>query len=380
VIRVLHLVTWLEPGGLEMWLLSMLKEIPRGAVGMDFCCKGPSVGTLARMAEGWGARVFHCPLRPDHLGFVTGLGRVLRAGGYDVLHNHLEAYSGVGAWVGRREGVPVITSFHNTEFPPQTWTRLPGLRGLRQVYGAVSRRCAVRWSRYVTGCSRAVLSRVGPPSGRPAAGRVLYYGVPRRPRAAAPERDALRTEMGWPAGSPVIVHVGRMVAQKNHQGVLDVFGRVRAVVPQARLLCVGDGPLRAAVERRIAREGLAGHARCVGVRGDAVELMGRSDVLLLPSRHEGLGLVALEAGAVGVPVVGSRIPGLDEVVLEGENGTLHAVDDVAGMADSVVRILGDAEAAERLGEGGRRRVGDHFSVQASAERLAGLYRECVGVG
>ena len=379
MIRVLHLVTWLEMGGLEMWLLSMLKEIPRGAVGMDFCCKGPSVGGLAGTAERWGARVFHCPLRPDHVGFVTGLGRLVRDGGYHVLHNHLEAYSGVGAWVGRHQGVPVITSFHNTEFPPQTWTRLPGLRELRRAYAAVSRRCAVRWSRYVTGCSRAVLGRMGSPRGRPAAGRVLYYGVPGAARASAPEREALRREMGWPAGSPVIVHVGRMVAQKNHEGVLDVFRRVVDAVPGARLLCVGDGPLRAAVDRRIAREGLTGRARCVGIRSDAVELMGRSDLLLLPSRHEGLGLVALEAGAVGLPVVGSRIPGLDEVVIDGETGVLHAVDDVAGMAGSVVRILEDVEAARALGEAGRRRVSEHFSVQASAERLTGLYRECAGV-
>ncbi|MGH7385586.1 MAG: glycosyltransferase family 4 protein, partial [Candidatus Rokuibacteriota bacterium] len=96
--------------------------------------------------------------------------------------------------------------------------------------------------------------------------------------------------------------------------------------------------------------------------------------------HEGLGLVALEAGAVGLPVVGSRIPGLDEVVLDGETGALHAVDDVDGMAGSVLGILRDREAAERLGAAGQRRVRDHFSIQASAERLAGLYRECAGIG
>lgn len=379
MIRVLHLVTWLERGGLETWLLSMLQAIPRAMVHMDFCCKGPSVGTLAGTAERWGAQVFHCPLRPDHLGFVGGLRRLIREGGYDVVHNHLEAYSGVGAWVGRGAGVPVITSFHNTEFPPQTWTRLPGLRELRGVYASVSRRCAVRWSRYVTGCSRAVLMQVAPRARR-AGARVLYYGVDPGQPATGAERDALRREMGWPPGSPVIVHVGRMVAQKNHQGLLDVFHRVTRAMPEARLLCVGDGPLRAAVERRIAREGLGGQARCVGVRSDARDLLGRSDVLLLPSRHEGLGLVALEAGAVGLPVVGSRIPGLDEVVLDGETGALHAVEDVDGLAGSVLAILRDVEAAGRLGAAGRRRVGDHFSIQASAERLAGLYRECAGLG
>jgi glycosyltransferase EpsF len=380
VIRVLHLVTWLERGGLETWLLDMLRAIPPETVRMDFSCKGPSVGTLAPAAERHGARVFHCPLRVDHVGFAAALGRVIREGGYHVVHNHLEAYSGVGAWVARRAGVPVITSFHNTEFPPQTWTRLPGLRDLRAGYAAVSRRCAVRWSRYVTGCSQAVLVRMLPRGGGPARGRVLYYGVTPGARAGEAERAALRREMGWPADSPVIAHVGRMVEQKNHEGLLDVFVRVTRAVPGVRLLCAGDGPLRAAVERRIAREGLAAHARCVGVRADVPALLAGSDLMLLPSRHEGLGLVALEAAAVGLPVVGSRIPGLDEVVLDGATGTLHDVADVAGMAASVTRLLREPGLAERLGRAARRRVTDHFSVPASAARLQGLYRECAGIG
>ncbi|MGH7348744.1 MAG: glycosyltransferase family 4 protein [Candidatus Rokuibacteriota bacterium] len=380
MIRVLHLVTWLEPGGLETWLLSMLKEIPSDKVRMDFCCKGPSVGALAAIARQGGARVLHCPLRPDHVGFVRGVGKVIRDGGYDVLHNHLEAYSGVGAWVGRRQGLPVISSFHNTEFAPQTWTRSPGLRGLRAAYARVSRRCAVKWSRYVTGCSRAVLNRVAPGLEAGPGGRVLPYGVRPGSRAGESNRAALRHEMGWPREAAVVVHIGRMVEQKNHEGVLAVFGRVIGAMPRARLLCVGDGPLRPSIERRIARDGLSGYARCVGIRGDAIELLRGSDVLLLPSRHEGLPLVALEAGAVGVPVVGSDIPGLDEIVRHGETGALHVVDDVEGMARSVVSLLADRARADRLGEAGRRWVSERFSVRASADRLEGLYRECIGLG
>ncbi|MGH7316132.1 MAG: glycosyltransferase, partial [Candidatus Rokuibacteriota bacterium] len=94
----------------------------------------------------------------------------------------------------------------------------------------------------------------------------------------------------------------------------------------------------------------------------------------------GLPLVALEAGAVGVPVVGSDIPGLDEIVRHGETGALHVVDDVEGMARSVVSLLADRARADRLGEAGRRWVSERFSVRASADRLEGLYRECIGLG
>jgi glycosyltransferase EpsF len=381
VIRVLHLITSLAPGGLEMWLLSMLNEIPSGTIRMDFCCKGSSAGALADVARERGARVFHCRLRPDHLGFVRGVRELIQHEGYDVLHNHLEAYSGVGVWVGRRDNVPVITSFHNTHFAPQTpWLRRPGIRGLRAVYARLSERYAVRRSRYVTGCSRAVLMRVASRLRHGQVGQVLYYGMQPRERGDSAERDGLRREMAWPLDSLVVAHVGRMVEQKNHLGLLEVFKRVVLQVPRARLLCVGDGPLRPVVERKIAREGLTGRARCVGVRSDVVELLGRSDVLLLPSIHEGFGLVALEASGVGLPVVGSRIPGLDEVVRDGESGVLHAIDDVKGMAESVEKVLTDPEYGARLGNAGRQRVRNEFAVRSSAEQLERLYRECVGVG
>ena len=346
---------------------------------MDFCCKGSSVGPLADLARGRGAHVYHCPLRPDHLGFVRGLRALIRREGYHILHNHLEAYSGIGVWVGNQEQIPVITSFHNTHFPPQTpWMRRPGIRELRALYARVSERYAVRKSRYVTGCSRAVLTRVAARLTHQQAGRVLYYGMQPRERADDAERQGLRREMAWPLDSLVVAHVGRMVEQKNHRGLLEVFKRTLVRVPQARLLCVGDGPLRPAIEAQIVREGLAGRARCVGTRGDVVEVLRRSDALLLPSIHEGFGLVALEASGVGLPVVGSNIPGLDEVVRHDETGVLHAITDVEGMAESVAKVLTDPKYGMRLGDAGRERVRNEFSVQSSAERLEQLYRECRG--
>jgi glycosyltransferase EpsF len=379
MIRVLHLITSLGPGGLETWLLSMLNEIPRDTIQMDFCCKGAAVGSLAAVARERGARVFHCPLKPDHLGYVRGVRALIRRERYDVLHNHMEAYSGIGVWVGRREHIPIITSFHNTHFAPQTPSlRQPGIRALRALYARLSERYAVRWSEHVTGCSRAVLMRVAPRLEHER-GRVLYYGMQPRERADSIERDALRREMSWSLDSLLVIHVGRMVEQKNHRGLLDVFTRVATQLPQARLLCVGDGPLRAAVESRIVQEGLSGRARCVGLRRDVVELLRRSDVLLLPSIHEGFGLVALEASGVGLPVVGTKIPGLDEVVRDGETGILHSIGDVQGMAASVERLLTNPVYAARLGEAGRTRVKSEFSVRTSAEQLERLYGECLDV-
>ena len=116
--RVLHLIHWLVRGGIETWLLSMLRAVPRDECVMDFVCKGAGTGPLAPVAEELGARVHHCPLGPAHIPFARGLARILKEGRYDVLHCHLDVYSGFPVWVARRRGVRVISSFHNTQFPP----------------------------------------------------------------------------------------------------------------------------------------------------------------------------------------------------------------------------------------------------------------------
>mgnify|MGYP005847811181 FL=1 len=175
----------------------------------------------------------------------------------------------------------------------------------------------------------------------------------------------------------MILHVGRFNPQKNHMGLLDVFERVLAQIPAARLVLVGDGPLRPAVERSVAERGIAEQVRLLGLRGDVPRLMGLSDVFLFPSFFEGFGLAALEANAAGLPVVASRVPGLTEAVADGQTGLLHDVADVDGMARSVARLIAEPDYRRQLGQAGRQRVEEGYSLEASARQLRDLYRLCV---
>ena len=373
--KVLHLITWLVPGGIEKWLLSMLEEMPRNECAMDIACKGMSVGPLATDAEATGARVLHCPLTPAHAGFARQLKAILREGKYDIVHNHLANYSGFGTWICQKEGVPVIASYHNTQFAPQTWTRRAGLRQLRDLYSQRSVRYALQKSQYVTGCSEAVLESLKTYSPREANWQVLPYGVEVPPVATENERTNLRIELGWPADALVVLHVGRFIEQKNHVGLLEIFERVSKEVPSARLLLVGEGPLQSQIESVIVERGLTGRALCVGVRNDVPHLMSRSDLFLFPSVHEGFGLVAIEANGAGLPVVASRIPGLTEAVSD-ETARLHSPHDYDAMTASTLTLLRDPALRARLGQAGRARVSRQFTRPASAENLLRLYREC----
>ena len=374
-LRVLHLITWLGRGGAEMWLMSMLREIPREICAMDILCKGAHVGEMAPEAEELGAEIFHCPLDVAHVKFARGLSNILRAGRYDIVHNHLNAYSGIAAWVARRLGVPTITTFHSTSFEPEDpRLQTPGVRQLRMFYEFVSIRYAVRKSDLVTGVSKTVLERfVRPRNQSPDMSDVIYLGAPIPDPATEEERSAFRLSLGWPADTPLVLHVGSFKETKNHPCVLAVFDRVLKAMPQARLLLAGEGILRRKVESMAKRLQIDSAVRFLGLRNDVPKLMTMCDVLLFPSFQEGCPVVALEAGGAGLPVVASKIPAMEEVIEDGTAGFLRTLDDISGMADSVLRLLMDETLRRQLGNAGRARVERDFSHSAAANRLLSLY-------
>jgi glycosyltransferase involved in cell wall biosynthesis len=346
---------------------------------MHVCCKGPDKGELAVEAEAIGSRVFQCRLGVTHLVFMRFLGKLLRDGRYDIVHNHLQTYSGLPVWLAHRFDVKVITSYHNTAFPPQeSWLKLPIVSTMRSFYSQMSIAYAFRRSDMVTGCSRAVLDAVGSKYG-PArnASRTLYYGVDLPDPATREQRVRFRQSFGWPEETPLIIHVGRFEDQKNHMGLVRIFKIVLKRIPAARLLLVGEGPLRDAVESEVGKNGLSHAVRLVGVRGDTPTLMTMCDLFLFPSLYEGFGLAALEANAAGLPVVGSDVPGLAEAVKNGETAILGNVHDVRAMSEAAVRLLTNVLEAREMGARGRSRAADLFSAKASADTLLNTYRECL---
>jgi len=373
--RILHVITSFNRGGIETWLLSMLREIPRSKCQMDVCCKGADIGPLASLAEQAGVKVISCPLGPAHVGFAAKLQRILKEGKYDILHNHLEAYSGFPVWVAHQVKVPVITSFHNTHFGAQTsLTRLPIIRQIRSVYSVISIAYALRNSRLVTGCSQGVINSLDPDGKKlQTRSRVLYYGV-NIPDLATPEECAqLRKEFGWDPDTPIILHVGRLIEQKNHLGLLSVFQQFLQQVPTAKLLLVGKGPLEQMIEKSINQRGLSHAVRLLGARDDVPSLMSKCDIFLFPSIHEGFPMVVLEATASGLPVIGSRIPGLTEAVRDGETGILKEVGDIEGMAASAIALIKDFSYAQQMKNSGRTWIKDNFSTEVSAKRLLDIY-------
>jgi glycosyltransferase involved in cell wall biosynthesis len=182
---------------------------------------------------------------------------------------------------------------------------------------------------------------------------------------------APRAELASSGTAPIVLTVARLDAQKGVEHLLEAA----AAVPQASFAIAGDGPDRAALEARASTLRLGDRVRFLGHRRDVPSLLAASDLFVLPSLYEGFPLSVLEAMVAGVPVVATAIGGTDEVVRDGETGTLVPPADPAALASAIARTLGDRERASRLALAARELVAREYSVGSMVGSVSRLYEE-----
>lgn len=169
---------------------------------------------------------------------------------------------------------------------------------------------------------------------------------------------------------PVVGGVGRFSDEKGFDTLIEAMD----LLPSARLLLVGDGEDRAALEDLVRRRGLEGRVTFTGWLAGRWTLQVGLDVLAVPSRSEGFGLVVIEAMQAGIPVVATEVGGLTEIIRDGENGLLVPPGDPAALAAALGQVLGDAGLRSVLVARAAETAG-RYSLEAMATAFARLYRE-----
>jgi len=290
--------------------------------------------------------------------------RAIETFGPDLVHVATEALLGLSVlrFALRRE-IPVVSSYH-TNFDQYTaYYRIGWARGTIWRY--------LRWFHNQTletyAPTRATLSALA------ALGfeRLVLWprGVDAQLfRPDRPGRLAVRQQLGFGPSDVVIGHVSRLAAEKNEEYLGAALGQVARIRPQTRLLIVGDGPERHALQERL---GTA--ARFVGYRkgDDLADHYAAADLFAFASRTETFGNVVLEALASGLPVVALRAGGPAETVHDGETGFLVEADDPpTRFAEALIRLVDDPPLRSRMAEAARA-----FALTRSWEAVMGLLRE-----
>jgi len=179
---------------------------------------------------------------------------------------------------------------------------------------------------------------------------------------------------------PVIGTAARLAHQKSLHHLIDAMPAILARRPAARLVLFGDGPLRAPLEARATERGVAHAVRFAGFVPDIAPAYAALDVFVLPSRNEGLPISVLEAMAIGTPVVGSRVPGIVDLVRDEQTGLTFPYADPSALASAVDRLLGDAILRDRVRSNARKLVETQHARGAVARRMEALYAALVAEG
>ena len=377
-IRILHIVGAMNFGGIETWLIHVLRHIDRQRFSMDFfvefaaqCPDEAEIRALgSRIIRGAGA---HGVLRPWW--YVRNLNGILHEHGpYDVVHSHVHHASGYVLRLARQAGVPVRIAHSHIETTPLQATAGP----VRCRYTALMTRWIARQATLGLATSgKAAAELFGPTWHDDARWRIHLCGLHFEPFTEQVDRSAVRSELGFPPDAFVVGHVGRFEPQKNHTFLVDIVSQAARRDPRVRLLLVGDGPLRPAIEQQLAKVGLADRTVLVGRRRDVPRLMlGAMDALLFPSLFEGLGLVLIEAQAAGLPcLLSSDIPEEADVV----KPLIHRrslSDSAVSWAEAILNIreagsqIAQPEALALITQSA-------FNIRTAVRELETLYRTCV---
>lgn len=362
--RVLHVAKVTGIAGAENHLLALLPALRALGVDAEVALlqePGRPVAQLVRAFLAVGVPTFELAINMDLDPWLVGrLARLVRSRGAHAVHTH-----GVHADLYGRlclqglDGVLLLQTRHNDDRFRRLWI-------MRLLNQWLARRC-VR----IVAISDAVREFVCAVEGIPPRKvERIYYGLDAAP---APQNVAdLRTELGW-VGAPLIGFVGRLTGQKGVDVLLNAFAIVHRALPMARLLLIGDGPQRAALAALAGRLQISAAVHFAGWREDARAQMAALNVLAIASRWEGFGLVTLEAMQAGVAVVASRVSALPEIVLDGETGLLVPAANAAKLAAALLALLQDPQRAMQLGENGRLRAAQLFTVKQMAVQHAALY-------
>jgi glycosyltransferase involved in cell wall biosynthesis len=206
--------------------------------------------------------------------------------------------------------------------------------------------------------------------------RVVHNGIRLEDLTDVDEDTRLRVRQSLRLNQdcPVLAMIGRMHPVKGHRSMLKMLPAITAECPDLVLLLAGDGPQRAVCEALASELHLDANVRFLGHRSDIPRLLAASDLLVMPSESEGLGLAAIEALAAGKPVVAFAVGGLREVVVDGANGRLVTPGDCSGFAAAVVETIRDRQ---RLADYGYRAALDskRFTVEEHVRKLIDCYQE-----
>lgn len=387
-IKVLQIIDTLGMGGAETWLMEVLRLWSKsGACQMDFLATSGNPGIFDEESRQLGARVFYLRYgRADLPHFAREFRKLLREGQYDAIHDHQDYASGWHFLMGRNSLPNVrVTHVHN---PSYQILNNYAITLSRRLTAQIGKKLIARYATHITGTSRQVITEYGFDASAfkriPKAALHCGFDVSRFRCDSADARTGICQEFGWASDFKLILFAGRIDESaeldhaRNHKNsafAVSVGIACARKDPRMRMLFAGARSKAVSVlEERISAADLNDSIRFIGIRKDIERLMAASDVLLFPSRGEGLGMAAVEAQAAGLPVVAADTVPRECVVIP-ELVRFLKIEE--GSEHWATQVLTFAAERGRVPDANKRVAASAFSIGQSASALLALYGDGV---
>jgi glycosyltransferase involved in cell wall biosynthesis len=368
--RILHVVSSVDRGGIEIWLLHLLRHLDRQLYATDVLVLNNQPGPLEEDLRALGCRVFFCPGSRKPWILQRRFAEILRRHGpYDIVQSHVHHSGGLILRIAAKSGIPVrIAHSRNDTRPVVGKPRLA-----RRLYMQIMSRWINAYATRRIAISRPAADDLfGPGWNQDGRCSIIYSG---RDLSAFTQKDEtrdVRRSLGLPANGLVMGHVGRFHERKNHRLIVEVAAEVFRQEPSAHLLLVGDGVAEDEVRAQVHAVGIADRTVFAGARADVPKLLSHAmDVFVFPSHHEGLGVAVVEAQAAGLPcVIADHLPSEIDLVPE-----LIARLPVGASAPVwAVAVLGAARQPKIDREKALGAIlASDFNIERSAAKIADVY-------
>jgi glycosyltransferase involved in cell wall biosynthesis len=373
-IKVLHVVFHLEQGGIERYLLETLRAIDRSRVQMDFVAWQDRKFAYSDEVESLGSKILFCPSPRQFFQCVRQFARVLRENGpYDIVHSHTRYHSGIYVTLAALNGIEerIVHSHTDTR-------RASSLSLTTRLYRAAMRRLVQVAATGGLATSSSAAADMFPGLWNTSWRWTLQLSTTDLAHVKPQARDTeLRRELGLPEDAWVVGHVGRFFPVKNHTFLLEVFRKLAEKIPNAYLVCLGHGPEKEYFESLVKQAGLESRVKIQLSRKDVGRFFaGLFDIFVFPSLYEGLGMVAVEAQAAGIPVIMSDGVPSEAVVLPSITKVLSLESGPQQWADEVLRSRDVANRIDRT-QCYERVQESPFNIERNAANLLSYYQKLV---
>jgi glycosyltransferase involved in cell wall biosynthesis len=362
--RIVHVVENLNRGGLERVVIDLIEQQQiRGHECSVICLFEP--GRLAPEIEKLGVSLIACEKRAGFdMSALLKMRSAISAYGPEVVHTHNAVAHYYAVLAGLFLGGKRINTRHGMANHPFSWKREIIYRAsmfFTDMAAVVCDRARENFLKY------RILPR--------AKAVTIYNGIPveRFATRNAAARQKLLNEAGWPQAVVVLGKVARLNPPKDHNMLLQAMALIRAAQSNARLMLIGDGPLRGELELLSQKLNLTDVVCFLGDRSDVAQLLPGFDVFVMSSTTEGYSISLLEACACALPIVATDVGGNREIVVNGTNGYLVPAKSPGKFAEAALSLIRDTSARVEIGVRNRKYAEEIGSVKAMADRYDLLY-------